>query len=71
MEAVTASGSLTACPAGTSAPNWWWKTSGRMASSLPPVATGYAVSASPRVLPGNLVDSANADSPWSGANAQT
>lgn len=29
------------------------------------------MSASPRVLPGNMVDSRKADSPWSGANAFT
>ena len=52
-----------ACAAGTSAANWWWNTSGLMKNSFPPVETGYAPSASPRVLPGNWVDSMNADSP--------
>src|SRR5690606_7780006 len=39
-----------ACASGTSAANWCANTSWRIANSLPPVLTGYATRASPRVL---------------------
>jgi hypothetical protein len=60
-----------ACSGDTSAQNCWWNRSCRMASSGPPPGTGYAFSASPKVLPGNLPDRSKAFSPWSGANAST